>query len=162
MLKCWPWAKARNSIPSPGGKNVPLHGPICTHTCPHAGAHRPVCTDTRSLTRLLPTTLRLTPGTLGRWQEPSRSHRARREAEWKNPECRRELGREPESHRLPGDPPGRRPRKGRLSKSISEEMGTFRLRSLSLIQCMQGCPRETPPQFLCTPVPGSPASQAGG
>ena len=118
-----------------------LHPHVSTRWCSPACLHR----HTRSLTRLLPTTLRLTPGTLGRWQEPSRSHRARREAEWKNPECRRELGREPESHRLPGAPPGRRPRKGRLGKSISEETGTFRLRSLSLIQCTQGCPQETDP-----------------
>lgn len=40
-------------------------------------------THTCSLTRLLPTTLRSIPGTVGRWQEPSRSHRARREAEWR-------------------------------------------------------------------------------
>lgn len=58
-----------------------LHPHMSTCWCSPACLHR----HTRSLTRLLPTTLRLTPGTLGRWQEPSRSHRARREAEWKNP-----------------------------------------------------------------------------
>lgn len=143
--------KSQEQHSTPRRQECPPTWAICTHTCPHAGPHWPVCTDThtRSLTRPLPTSLRSTPGTVGRWQEPSRSHRARREAEWKNPECRRELGREPESHRLPGDPPGSGPGKGRLGKIISEETGTFRLRSLSLIQNTQGRPQERDP----SPIP---------
>ena len=81
-------------------------------------------------------TLRLTPGTVGRWQEPSRSHKARREAEWRpgdsvEEESRMqkragEKTRERESNRLPGEPAGLLAREGpALGKSISEETGTF-------------------------------------
>lgn len=61
------------------GPQVGLSAPSCVHTLVLTDLSAQ--THTRSLTRLLPMTLRSTPGTVGRWQEPSRSHRARQEAE---------------------------------------------------------------------------------